>query len=118
MSKVNWLSLKHVLVSLNNQTVTECHEHIQTLIHNSTSESKVTRLNALSSLLDEIFVHKVLTFDHAFDEYAGKILWVADAKDRGQAKKTFRRVILANNGIPVVVIENKGQRWVWIYQFH
>ncbi len=102
MAKVNLFSFKHVLVSLNNQTVTECHNHIQNLIRLS--------LLALSSLLDELAVHKILTYDHAFEEYAGKIAWVANAKNRRVAKITFRSVILAKNGIPVVICENKGQR--------
>ncbi len=110
MAKVNLFSFKHVLVSLNNQTVTECHNHIQNLIRNSTSDSKIVHLLALSSLLDELAVHKILTYDHAFDKYAGKIAWVANAKNRRAAKITFRSVILAKNGIPVVIFENKGQR--------
>ena len=89
--KVSWCSLKSIQISLQNKTAEECHEYLQASIKQSISKLSISRLDALSSLLDELIVHKFLTFDQAFDEYIGKIPPGHCAKDLRSAKKGFKR---------------------------
>lgn len=105
--KVSWCSLKSIQISLQNKTAEECHEYLQASIKQSISKLSISRLAALSSLLDE----KFLTFDQAFDEYIGKIPPGHCAKDLRSAKKRFQTVLLSHKGLPVIILQNYGMRY-------
>lgn len=109
-SKSNWFSLKHILVSANDQTANQSHKNIQSLIGRSTSELKIKRLSALSCLLDELIIHRILPFHVAFHEYSAKVPWIADSSTQNFSKQTFRDALLSKNGLPVVIFQHATQR--------
>lgn len=78
--------LKHIHVSLQEKTAVETHKSIKSSIRSSISDASTARLAALSSLLDELIVHKVLPFDVAFDEYSAKVPTVANSNNQKSAK--------------------------------
>jgi hypothetical protein len=109
--RLSGFSLKHVNVSVQTKTAAETHESIKSSIRASISEASKARLSALSSLLDEIIVHKILPFDVAFDEYSAKVRWVASSKDQKSARVRFRHLLLSAKGLPVIILENRGKRY-------
>lgn len=109
-SQLKCFPLKHIHVSLQQKTAVETHESIKSSIRSSISDASKARLAALSSLLDELIVHKVLPFDIAFDEYSAKVPSVANSNDQKSAKVQFRHLLLSPNGIPVIILQNRGKR--------
>ena len=102
--------LKHIHVSLQEKTAVETHKSIKSSIRSSISDASKARLAALSSLLDELIVHKVLPFAVAFDEYSAKVPSVANSNNQKSAKVQFRHLLLSPNGIPVIILQNRGKR--------
>ena len=117
--KVSCSSLNSIQISLQNKTAEECHKFLLPSIKRSISNVSISRLNALSSLLDELIVHKFLTFEQAFDEYIGKIPPGCHAKDLRSAKNRFHSVLLSHKGLPVIITQNYGKRYfiLLIYAF-
>lgn len=109
-SQLKCFPLKHIYVPLQKKTAVETHESIKSSIRSSISDASKARLAALSSLLDELIVHKVLPFDVSFDEYSAKVPSVANSNDQKSAKVQFRHLLLSPNGIPVIILQNRGKR--------
>lgn len=59
-SQLKCFPLKHIHLSLEEKTAVETHESIKSSIRSSMSDASKARLAALSSLLDELIVRKVL----------------------------------------------------------
>ncbi len=91
-------------------TAAECKNKIQQSIESSISESSVKKLTALSSLLDELSIHKILPFDVAYEEYVAKVPSIANSTNQKSARVQFRNLILSKKGIPVVIVQNPGKR--------
>lgn len=102
--------LNHFQVSHNSVTAAECQNKIQQSIESSISESSVKKLTALSSLLDELSIHKILPFDVAYEEYAAKVPSIANSTNQKSARVQFRNLILSKKGISVVIVHNQGKR--------
>lgn len=108
------MSLKHFQLSHNSVTVAECQNKIGQSIESSISESSIKKLTALSCLLDELSIHKILPFDVSYEEYAAKVPSIANSTNQKSARVQFRNLILSKKGIPVVIVHNQGKRYLQI----
>ena len=78
-------NLKYVIVSLCNKTADERHSELKKAIEES-HELARERLIALSGVFDELVVNSCISFEEAFDHYAGKIPSLALRPDKKDAR--------------------------------
>jgi hypothetical protein len=106
------LKFKHVQVSLCNRTSAEAKEELMERARNTSSDLSRARIEALASLLDELIVNPCLPFERAYEEYAAMLDSVAQSKDQKSARVQFRESLLSRNGLPVIILENRGNRYI------
>ena len=101
---------KHVQVSLCNQTTAEAREKLMERARITSSDQSRARIESLPSLLDELIVKPCLQFESAYEEYAAMLDSVALSKNQKSARVQFRESLLSRNGLPVIILENRGKR--------
>ena len=111
----NSLGLKHIQVSLCNLTVAQTRERLLDQARTTISESSRLRINSWASLLDELSVNRLLSFESAYHEYAAKVRTIALSPNQKSAKVQFRETLLSRKGLPVVITHNKGKRSVYFF---
>lgn len=104
------LKLKHVEVSLCNQTTAEAREKLIERARITSSDQSRARIESLASLLDELIVNPCLPFRSEFEEYAAMLDSVAQSKDQKSARVQFRESLLPRNGLPVIILEHRGKK--------
>ena len=92
--------LKNISFSLCNKTADERHAELKEAIEQSYECSR-ERLIALYSLLDELVAFNCISFQEAFDQFAGKVPPIACKPDKKEARGQFKEKILSKNGLPV-----------------
>ena len=84
--------LKNVIVSLCNKTADERHAELKEAIEQSYDCNR-ERLIALYSLLDELVAVNCISFQEAFDQFAGKVPSIACKPDKKEARRQFTGTI-------------------------
>lgn len=107
--------LKNVIVSLCNKTADERHTELKEAIEQSYECSR-ERLIALYSLLDELVAVNCISFQEAFDQYAGKVPSIACKLDKKEARRQFKQKILSRNGLPVLFLNNGGHTFIQLLE--
>ncbi len=107
------LGFKHVRVSMCNKTANKRHIELNKAIEECSASTRET-LVALSSLLDELVVVSCMSFDQAFEQFAGMIPNVACKQDKKESRRLFKDKILSKNGIPVLFLENAGHTFIML----
>lgn len=64
---------------------------------------------ALYSLLDELVAFNCISFQEAFDQFAGKFPPITCKPDKKEARGQFKEKILSKNGLPVLFLNNGGR---------
>ena len=93
--------LKNVIVSLCNKTADERHSELKEAIEQS-YECSLERLIVLYSLLDELVAVHCISFQEAFEQFAGKVPVIACKSDKKEARGQFKEKMLSKNGLPVL----------------
>lgn len=107
--------LKNVSVSLCNKTADERHAELKEAIEQSYECSR-ERLIALYSLLDELVAFNCISFQEAFDQFAGKVPSIACKPDKKEARRQFKEKILSKNGLPVLCLNNGGHTFILLLE--
>ena len=107
--------LKNVSVSLCNKTADQRHAELKEAIKQS-HECTLERLIALSSLLDELVAINCISFQEAFDQFAGKVPSIACKPDKKEARRQFKEKILWKNGLPVLFLNNGGHTFIQLLE--
>lgn len=107
--------LKNVSVSLCNKTADERHTELKEAIEQS-HECSRERLIALYSLLDELVAVNCISFQEAFDQFAGKVPSIARKPDKKEARRQFKEKILSKNGLPVLFLNNGGHTFIQLLE--
>lgn len=76
----------------------------------TSSDLWCARIEALASLLNELIINLCFPFESAYEEYAAMLDSVAQSKDQKCARVQFRESLLSRNGLPVIILENGGNR--------
>ena len=106
--------------SLNDQPVNSYQEYIEMkIIEEDTKKTeKSTSLKAISSLLVELLIRKVMTFEECFRYYTSYIKDVTQLSESvlHNAKQTFRDKILGHGGLPVVLLTTGTRTFVLLLE--
>ena len=106
----SYLGLKHIQVSLCNLTVAQTRVRLLDKARTTISANSRLRIDSWASLLDELNLNRLLSFESAYQEYAGKVQTIALLPDQKSSKVQFRETLLSRNGLPVIIANNKGKR--------
>ena len=71
---------------------------------------------ALYSLLDELVAFNCISFQEAFDQFAGKVPPIACKPDKKEARGQFKEKILSKNGLPVLFLNNGGHTFILLLE--
>ena len=74
------------------------------------------RLISLYSLLDELVAVKCISFQEAFDQFAGKVSSIACKADKKEARRQLKEKILSKNGLPVLFLNNSGHTFILLLE--
>lgn len=103
--------LKNIRFSLCNKTADQRHAELKEAIEQSYECSR-ERLIALYSLLDELVAFNCISYQEAFDQFAGKVPPIACKPDKKEARGQFKEKILSKNGLPVLFLNNGGRTFI------
>lgn len=103
--------LKNVIVSLSNKMADERQTELKEAIEQSYECSR-ERLIALYSLLFELVAIHCISFQEAFDQFAGKVPVIACKPGKKEARRQFKEKILSKNGLPVLFLNNGGHTFI------
>lgn len=109
------VGLKNVSVSLCNKTADERHAELKEAIEQNYECSR-ERLIALNSLLDELVAVNCISFQEAFDQFAGKVPSIACKPEKKEARRQFKEKILSKNGLPVLFLNNGGHTFILLLE--
>ena len=94
--------------SLNDESVKHYQAFVEMKIieDQKTASKSATAFTALSSLLDELLIRKVMTFEECFKYYTSEIKDVTQLSESimRNAKQTLKDKILGHDGLPVILI--------------